>query len=191
MHRFRGVLATLVLVAASAGIGVAGMGAHSAAGQESGRERQATAVMFNQSGEEVGTVTFEPEPGGLRIRADVAGLTPGFHGFHIHAIGNCDAASAFMSAGGHLNMMGMTHADHTGDMPSLYVMADGTSSARNLTDRFTISDLLADGGRAVIIHAEPDNFANIPARYGVTPDQMTLDTGDAGARFACGVVQGM
>jgi superoxide dismutase, Cu-Zn family len=52
---------------------------------------------------------------------------------------------------------------------------------------------------AVIVHAAPDNFANIPDRYvssgddlpdgyGSGPDNPTLATGDAGARIACGVI---
>jgi superoxide dismutase, Cu-Zn family len=40
----------------------------------------------------------------------------------------------------------------------------------------------------VMVHSGPDNFANIPPRYG-TPDQETLDTGDSGSRIACGVVR--
>ena len=43
-------------------------------------------------------------------------------------------------------------------------------------------------GSALIVHAGPDNFANIPPRYG-TPDADTLATGDSGARAACGVVR--
>jgi Cu-Zn family superoxide dismutase len=41
----------------------------------------------------------------------------------------------------------------------------------------------------VIVHASPDNYANIPtARYTPAPDATTLSTGDAGGRVACGVV---
>ncbi len=191
MERFRGVLAGVIVLAVGLGVLIGGTKASTAAMQEQSRGREATAIMWNQAGEQVGTVTFEQEDAGIRVRADVWGLAPGFHGFHVHSVGNCDAATAFASAGGHLNPMAATHADHVGDMPSLQVLADGTASSRVLTDRFSIADLLADGGRAVIIHADPDNFGNIPARYGVTPDQATLDTGDAGARFACGIVAAM
>ncbi len=68
--------------------------------------------------------------------------------------------------------------------------ADGTATARSVTDRLDPTKL---AGRAVILHAGPDNFANIPAdRYsagGVPgPDSMTTSTGDAGKRLACGVI---
>ena len=44
-------------------------------------------------------------------------------------------------------------------------------------------------GKAIIIHALPDNCANIPTRYTPQPaDATTLATGDAGGRVACGVI---
>ena len=56
------------------------------------------------------------------------------------------------------------------------------------TDRFSLDELRDADGTAVMIHSGPDNFANIPPRYG-TPDQETLNTGDSGTRVACGVVR--
>ncbi len=63
------------------------------------------------------------------------------------------------------------------------------------TDAFAKADLLAGDGTAIIIHADSDNFANIPPdRYqqvaggAAGPDDMTLATGDAGKRVACGVI---
>jgi Cu-Zn family superoxide dismutase len=150
---------------------------------------EAVAAMINQDGVQIGTVSFAWEGDYVRVRADLENVPPGFHGFHIHTNGVCNPSDGFTSAGGHLNPSGETHADHAGDMPSLYVMWDGTGSLRSLLDRVFISQLVEDGGRAVIIHADPDNFANIPARYGVVPDQATLDTGDAGGRIACGVIR--
>jgi superoxide dismutase, Cu-Zn family len=41
------------------------------------------------------------------------------------------------------------------------------------------------------VHSGRDNFANIPERYAPGgPDEMTRNTGDAGARIACGPVEG-
>ena len=51
-------------------------------------------------------------------------------------------------------------------------------------------------GSAVIVHASPDNFANIPDRYHsyeenvFGPDSATRATGDAGSRAGCGVLSG-
>ena len=69
------------------------------------------------------------------------------------------------------------------------VNADGKAKAKFKTDRFRVADLFDADGSAVIIHANPDNYANIPTRYVATPDTATLATGDAGARIACGVVE--
>jgi Cu-Zn family superoxide dismutase len=168
-----------------------------------GLPREATAQMQEeaivnlqmQDGTPVGTVWFSQDGDHVVVHAEVAGLPPGFHGFHVHTNGVCDPATQFMSAGGHMDVAppediaGMAHMGHSGDMTNLYVTSDGTGTLTSVLDRFTLADLFAAGGRAVVVHADADNFANFPSRYGVTPDQMTLDTGDAGARIACGVVQ--
>jgi superoxide dismutase, Cu-Zn family len=152
---------------------------------------QAIASLYTQAGDAVGTVTFTQEPADVMVRAEVANLPPGFHGFHVHTNGVCDPATQFASAGGHLNLGAgaLPGGGMSGDMTNLYVKADGTGTMTLRVDRFAVTDLLADGGRAVIVHADPDNFRNIPSRYGVTPDQTTLETGDAGVRIACGVIQ--
>ena len=53
-------------------------------------------------------------------------------------------------------------------------------------DRRVGPRVLDDDGAAVMVHADPDNHAHIPSRYG-GPDEDTLATGDAGDRIACGV----
>lgn len=64
---------------------------------------------------------------------------------------------------------------------------DGTGSLSFVSDRYGIADLFDAGGNALIVHANPDNYANV-YRYG-TPDAMTLATGDAGGRIACGLIR--
>src|SRR5712672_2272141 len=77
-----------------------------------------------------GTVTFTKVDGGVKIVADVAGLTPGQHGFHIHEFGDCSAPDA-TSAGGHFNPHHMQHgapdaaAHHAGDLGNLEADASG------------------------------------------------------------------
>jgi choice-of-anchor B domain-containing protein len=74
-------------------------------------------------------------------------------------------------------------------MSTLLVNADGTGMVALETDRFSPSELRDADGSAVIVHALPDNYANIPTdRYEPDPDEMTLSTGDAGGRVACGRV---
>jgi Cu-Zn family superoxide dismutase len=153
--------------------------------------RTAHATIHNIAGAEVGSAKLvQKRDGTVEVRIDTDGLAPGFHGFHVHAVGSCDAAASFTTAGGHFNPTGHVHGHHAGDLPLLYVDANGVGWARFTTDSFAVADLLDADGSALIIHADPDNYANIPARYAAAgPDATTLATGDAGGRVACGVLQ--
>ncbi|OZE99441.1 superoxide dismutase [Rhodococcus sp. 14-2470-1b] len=157
----------------------------------------------NAAGTTVGTVSFVEEGDHLVVTVEAEGLTPGFHGLHIHTAGLCEPNSVapaggepgnFLSAGGHLQVDGRTEHPASGDLTSLQVGEDGTAMLVTTTDAVTMDDLRADGGRAVIIHEGPDNFANIPPRYtlpdgAAVPDMNTLMTGDAGGRAACAVLE--
>lgn len=156
-------------------------------------QREARALLRNSAGGTVGVARLAKERGKVLVRVTVRDLAPGFHGFHVHAVGSCLAPS-FMSAGGHYNPGGEAHGGHAGDLPVLLINADGTGDARFKTDRFELSDLFDADRSAFIVHADADNYANIPARYHshtentAGPDSATLATGDAGGRVACGVV---
>jgi superoxide dismutase, Cu-Zn family len=132
--------------------------------------------------------------GGTLVRVKAAHLTPGFHGFHLHANGICDPAGAkpFASAGGHFNPAGNPEGMQAGAFPVLLAGPDGYASTRFVDGNIVPGDLVTASGTAVVIHALPDNYANIPTRYtanGVAgPDQETMQTGDGGGRVACGVV---
>jgi superoxide dismutase, Cu-Zn family len=146
----------------------------------------AKAELQDTQGKRVGSLTLTQEADGVRVAAEVSGLPPGFHGFHIHAVGKCEPP--FTSAGGHFNPAGQNHPHHAGDLPNLLVNVDGKASMVVKTDRFKLADLFDADGSALIIHAEPDNHGNIPDRYRPDPDDSTLATGDAGGRIACGVI---
>jgi superoxide dismutase, Cu-Zn family len=161
----------------------------------------AKATLKNAAGVTVGEVVFKG-PGKYADRVEVeivASAAPNlgsFHGFHIHTTGVCNPAPSgtanvpFGSAGGHWNPSAANHGAHKGDLPSVLMTAEGETYAEIETDRFDIRELLDAGGdgSAVVLHAGPDNFANIPATYGEA-NAATLSTGDAGGRYACGVVQ--
>lgn len=170
------------------------------------------AEMTSSTGGAVGTVTLvRSEDGKVLVKATLSGLTPGFHGFHVHTTGICDPAATdtggntvpFFSAGGHYNPVTTnTHGAHAGDMPPLLVTEDGTALLKFKTDRFKAGELLDEDGSAIVLHAAADNLGHIPAstatggeRYHshvdsvLGADTATKATGDAGARFACGVVE--
>jgi Cu-Zn family superoxide dismutase len=160
-----------------------------------------TATLVDPEGTEVGTVSFSEAEGGIQVDARVEGLPPGFHAFHVHAIGVCEPDSPnptdpsmtgdFLSAGGHIGAGESDHGEHPGDLPSLFVAESGTGTLTAVTDALTLADLTDDDGSAAMVHAGRDNYANIPERYAPDgPDEMTRNTGDAGGRIACGPVEG-
>jgi superoxide dismutase, Cu-Zn family len=182
-----GAVAILALVALATGIGAA-----LATGDDDRSGRRATAVLHDATGQRVGVAVFKERHGKVVVSAAVSGLEPEFHGFHVHAVGEC--VPPFTTAGGHFNPGGMVHGEHAGDLPSLLVNEDRTGQLQFTTDRFSISKLFDADGSALIVHTGRDNYANIPDRYtnptGATgPDAETLATGDAGARAACGVIE--
>ncbi|HVQ95127.1 MAG TPA: superoxide dismutase family protein [Mycobacteriales bacterium] len=105
------------------------------------------------------------------------------------------AVAPFLSAGAHFNPAATTHRDHAGDLPPLLVIQSGTATAATETDRFALASLFDADGSAIIVHAGPDNLANIPTRYVSSttglpgPDAATLGTGDSGGRTGCGVIR--
>ncbi len=129
-----------------------------------------------------GRVEFTQVEGGVRIVADVYGLPPGKHGFHIHTNGDCGAPDG-KSAGGHFNPAGTPHggpdADatkrHVGDLGNLE--ADKATNAHydRIDKVVALSGARSVIGRAVIVHAGEDDLSSQP-------------TGAAGRRLACGVI---
>jgi len=156
-------------------------------------------VLYDVGGDRIGHAKLKPAGDGeTRVQARITDAGPGFHGFHVHAVGICDPAAPagpFTSAGGHFSVVGQDHGAHTGDLPSLLVMEDNSARLEFVTDRFEVADLRDADGSAVMVHADRDNFANIPLRYVSTtsgqpgPDSDTLRTGDAGSRYACGEIE--
>ena len=177
------------------------------------KDAGATARMKDVDGDFVGVVRLEATKGDkVEVQAKVNDVVPRgqFHGFHLHTTGKCDPNAVdpetdekvpFFSAGGHFNPGSDIHGKHAGDFPVLLVMHNGQAREKFVTDRFKLSQLFDKDGSAVIIHEGRDNYANIPAttdgekRYHshledvFGPDSLTKATGDAGGRFACGVVR--
>lgn len=141
----------------------------------------ASADLQARSGSAVsGKVTLTEMNGRLRVEAQVAGLTPGEHGFHIHEIGDCSAPDA-SSAKGHFNPAGKSHGHHAspehhgGDMPNLVANANGEARFSSEIDGLSLSGMNGVVGRSVVIHADPDDYKSQPA-------------GNSGKRIACGVI---
>jgi superoxide dismutase, Cu-Zn family len=190
--RAAAALVAVTSIALAGGIGVALAGDDDDDDDRRSGKR-ATAVLRDASGQRVGVAVLEEKRGKTEVEAEVWRIPPGYHGLHVHTVGEC--VPPFTSAGGHYNPTGATHGDHAGDLPTLLVNQDGTGEIEFETDRFSVRELFDADGSAMIVHADRDNFANIPSRYHshtentFGPDSATLATGDAGARAACGVVE--
>src|SRR5262245_58468933 len=76
--------------------------------------KKANVLLSPTKGSQVsGSVTFTAVENGVKIIADVEGLAPGKHGFHIHEWGDCSAPDG-SSTGGYYNPTGAPHGgpDH-------------------------------------------------------------------------------
>ena len=135
-----------------------------------------------------GTVTFRPTDGGVQVTYAVDGLTPGLHGFHVHANGDCGAGpdgAPGGAAGGHFAPMDDAHGApddpapqrHVGDFGNIEAGTDGRAAGTFVDPLASLgADERSIVGRAVVVHAEADDLTSQPS-------------GAAGARVGCGVVR--
>ena len=134
-------------------------------------------------GQPTGTVAFYKVGDKVKVVADLTGLPPGKHGFHIHEKGDMSAPD-LMSTGGHFNPTGHAHGGpttspvHAGDFGNINADANGAAHLE-----LTVSDLsIGTGekndiiGKPVIVHAKPDDLSTQPS-------------GNAGARIAGGLIE--
>lgn len=131
-------------------------------------------------GEASGEVTFTRVEGGIHVVAEIRGLTPGAHGFHIHEFGDVSSPDA-MSAGGHFNPDKAEHAGphtakrHVGDLGNIEANAKGVAKLDVVDPALSFSGPHSILGRGVIVHEKAD-------------DLKTQPTGAAGGRVAAGVI---
>jgi Cu-Zn family superoxide dismutase len=109
------------------------------------------------------------------------------HGFHVHQNPDCQPKEKdgkmvpALSAGGHYdpektNRHGTPWGDgHLGDLPPLFVDANGNANQPVLAPRLKMADMKE---RSLMIHIGGDNHADHPAPLG-----------GGGARMVCGVTQ--
>jgi Cu-Zn family superoxide dismutase len=138
-------------------------------------------------GSSVGQVTITESKFGLVFTPALSGVAPGLHGFHVHQNPDCQPKEkdgkmvAALAAGGHYdpentNRHGSPWGDgHLGDLPPLFVDANGNATQPVLAPRLKMADMK---GRSLMIHVGGDNHADHPAPLG-----------GGGARMVCGVTQ--
>lgn len=142
---------------------------------------RAIGVLVPTEGSEVrGTITFEMADGGVVVKGQITGLTPGEHGFHVHEWGDCSAPDA-TSAGSHFNPTSAQHGapgaeqHHLGDLGNVTAGEDGVATVETTHRFLQLSGPQSIVGRGLIVHEKADDLTTQP-------------TGDAGGRVACAVI---
>lgn len=138
--------------------------------------------MYNDANDLVGTATLTEHPEGVNVKLKVEGLSPGFHGFHVHEFSSCEPPH-FKSAGNHLNPEGNEHGlmhpkgAHLGDFPNIEADDKGEVDVELLLEGATLledkNSLLKEQGTSLIVAEKQDDGISQPA-------------GDSGARIICG-----
>jgi len=176
MNPFRGSLIIVLFLS------LLGFIAQAQPEEKSSAPLKAIVVLHPTAGNKVsGTVKFTEVADGVQVHADITGLTPGNHGFHVHEFGDCSAADA-SSAGAHFNPTNNPHAGpdaperHVGDMGNVEADASGKATLEYVDHQISLTtDERSVIGRSVVVHVKAD-------------DLKTQPTGDSGARIACGVI---
>lgn len=141
---------------------------------------KATAHLDSKSGSKVtGTVTFTKVGDDVQVVADIQGLAPGKHGFHLHDTGDCSAPDA-ASAGPHFNPTHQHHGGpmtaerHAGDLGNIVADASGKAHI-DWKGKLSLGGADSIIGKSVVVHEKEDDMKTDPA-------------GNAGARVACGPI---
>ncbi|GBU16047.1 MULTISPECIES: superoxide dismutase family protein [Methylobacterium] len=140
----------------------------------------------NNKGDTIGKISIRDGANSLvmRVAIQAGGLTPGWHGIHFHAVGDCSDTEKFEKSKAHVNhdqsKHGLLNAEgpDEGDLPNVFANADGSVNAEVSSETsLTGEGGLRDGdGSALVIHANED-------------DHNTQPIGGAGARVACAVIK--
>ncbi|OIV90068.1 hypothetical protein TanjilG_01522 [Lupinus angustifolius] len=151
-----------------------------------------------------GSLQFLQHPNGTtHVSGSIKGLSPGLHGFHIHALG--DTTNGCNSTGPHFNPLKKDHGAptddtrHAGDLGNIVAGPDGVAEISIRDEQIPLSGVHSILGRAVVVHADPDDLGRDQRFRNNRKDVMKFEkmaflgghelskaTGNAGARVACG-----
>lgn len=157
-----------------------------ATGIASAQESYETPIV-GEKGDAIGKLTLKGGQNAVvaRVTINAGGLTPGWHGLHFHAVGDCSDTGKFVLSKGHINhdnkKHGLLNAEgpDQGDLPNIFANADGSANAEVSSVAVRLAGnmgLKSETGSALIIHAAEDDHSAQPI-------------GNAGARVACAVIK--
>ncbi|BEI85730.1 hypothetical protein CcaverHIS002_0600170 [Cutaneotrichosporon cavernicola] len=121
----------------------------------------------------------------VTLTGTISGVPPGQHGMHVHQWG--DLSQGCNSTGMHWNPLNRNHGAptdrnrHLGDMGNFEAGADGVIHVDHSDRRMSLCGRYSIMGRAINLHVGTDDLG----RGGV---ELSLQTGNAGPRLACGVI---
>src|SRR5262249_53155907 len=132
----------------------------------------AKATIKNAAGDVVGTLTITAGRGGaVTMSGKLSKLPPGTHAIHIHTAGQC-TAPGFTTAGGHFNPGMKQHGkdnpmgSHAGDLANFTADASGNATINDPVPGVSLGSgadsLFHEGGTAIVIHADPDDYKTDP-----------------------------
>uniref|UniRef100_A0A9J8D200 Superoxide dismutase [Cu-Zn] n=2 Tax=Cyprinus carpio TaxID=7962 RepID=A0A9J8D200_CYPCA len=133
------------------------------------------------TGEVTGTVYFEQESDGspVKLSGEISGLTPGKHGFHVHAFGdNTNGKGKLFSV---ILKSRVLANVHVGDLGNVIAGDNGVAKIDIVDAMVTLSGEYSVIGRTMVIHEKEDDL-------GKGGNDESLKTGNAGGRLACGVI---
>lgn len=145
--------------------------------------QEMSSTFVGADGEPKGTAKVESVADGTLLTLELAGLPEGWHGVHFHEKASCNVSGKFESAGSHVAIEGERQSHgimtvtgpHAGDLPNVWIGADGTGKAQFFTPFVLGRDLLDPNGSSLVIHASAD-------------DHTTDPSGNSGDRIACGTL---
>lgn len=176
---------TALVIGAGVCIGLLGQRTSAVAQHEAAKAKVATVTkavsnLLPTKGSKVeGRVTFTERDGKIHVHAEITGLKPGKHGFHIHEFGVWSEDG--MAAGGHFNPTHEKHGEpsaterHVGDLGNIEANENGKATIDDVAfDSLKFHGGTSILGRGLVVHEKADDFGQ--------------PVGNAGGRVAVGVI---
>lgn len=141
------------------------------------------AEIIGARGNTIGVVVMTEGPNGIlgSVSLNAGAVAPGWHGLHVHQVGDCSDVGTFTNSGGHLGKIEGGHGllnptgPEAGDLPNLHAADNGSAAMEFFTDRFSLAEIREGDGSALILHQNRD-------------DHITQPIGGAGPRVGCAVL---
>ncbi|XP_053609372.1 uncharacterized protein LOC128674660 [Plodia interpunctella] len=144
------------------------------------------AVAHLVTGNITGRIQFMEVDGGVQVTGNITGLEVGNYGFHIHELGDittCDTTGAHFNPDD-TDHGGQNHTTrHVGDLGNVeFVGGEIPVATVNILDPLiSLTGRNSILGRALVLHEREDDL-------GQGGHELSLSTGNAGARVACAVI---